>query len=69
MPPHCGTVVTGWILAGDQHCELERVCKMEASELPGGQFGVEELTGLDRALKAGVCCPLRRHNVRRWDSA
>ena len=41
--------------------KLERGGEVEVSEFSCGEFGVEEVSALDRALEAALWCPLRRH--------
>ena len=61
VPAHgCPVVACGAVLR-DQGDELERGGEVEVSEFSCGEFGLEEVSALDRALEAALWCPLRRH--------
>jgi hypothetical protein len=60
--PNRGTFITPSFYLSHQQRQIERVSEVEASEFTRGHFCRVKVSALDRALKAAVCCPLRRHN-------
>jgi len=61
VPAHgCPVVACGAVLR-DQATSSSRGGEVEVSEFSCGEFGVEEVSALDRALEAALWYPLRRH--------
>jgi hypothetical protein len=67
-PAQGGAFVSGRIGFRQQLAEHESVSQRQSAHLPRGHLGGLKMTAVDRAFKAAVSCPLRRHSDCRWGS-